>query len=259
MNFKTTLITLTAVFSTSMTFAADLIYAGKTAEVKTSNQVVSKEAHAILNSEQISYILGMEARVNTVGEALELKTRGLEYVENIYDFEYLTSCPFASPSDQYKTSVGDFIAKYTANYVYSVYDIQTLNILEARVPTVGQAMAVKAAGLVTNLEIQDFVRLVAPVVGNPSDAYKTAISTFTAKNIIYAVNRRSDIYYILEAEKFTLTVGDAMAVKNAGLQAVRTQRDLFLLATFSVGNPSEAYKQAVNNFLRDNLSRFPRF
>lgn len=259
MNFiKTVSLMLTLAFSAiTLADTKELIYTGKAAVVAPTDKSVRSDETLNLGREQISYLLQMEARVQTVNEALNLKTSGLQYVNNIFDFEYLTSCPFGSPSDAYKKAVGDFIARYAINYVTSRYDIPALNILESRVPTVTQAIAVKQAGMRIRLQIQDFVQLIPPSIANPSEAYTKAISNFIGQNIVYVVDYYSPIYLILSAERYTSLVGDAMAVKRAGLVAVRTQRDLFELASYTVANPSESYRQAVSAFLTENMPRYP--
>lgn len=257
MNFKAALVLATIMSTLSIAEAADLIYKGSAPKVATSvEKSIDKNAHSF-GREEISYFLRLEAGVRTVNEAISLKTQALQYARDIYDFEYLTSCPFASPSDAYKTAVGDFIANYVSNYVYSAYDFHTLRILESRVPTVNQAMAVKNAGLRVPMQISDYLQLVPPSIGNPSEAYKTAISSFTAKNISYALNNYSQIYLIVEVERYTTVVNDAMMVKHAGLIAVHNRQELFQLAAYSVPNPSPAYQQAVNNFIRENINRYP--
>ena len=132
-----------------------------------------------------------------------------------------------------------------------------LRVLESRVPNVTQAMAVKSAGLRIHLQIGDYLQLIPPSANNPSEAYMKAISSFTAKNIASVLDYYSPIYLIVEAEKFTTLVSDAMIVKNAGLVAVRSRQDLFELAAYSVQSPSVAYQQAVNAFIRDNINRYP--
>lgn len=257
MNFKAALVLATIVSTISISQASDLIYKGVAPKMTAVREVSVDKDMPSFGREEISYYLRAEAGVRTVNEAINLKTQGLQYVRDIYDFEYLTSCPFANPSDAYKSAVGDFIANHVGNYVYSTYDLNMLRVLESRVPTVNQAMAVKNAGLRIRMQISDYLQLIPPSVGNPSDAYKTAISSFTAKNISYVLDYYSQIYLIIEAEKFTTIVSDAMMVKNAGLVAVHNRQELFELAAYSVPNPSPAYQQAVNTFIRDNLNRYP--
>lgn len=260
MNVRKTMILFVIIAFSSILHAADLAYTGATPISAISTEKFSSIEPIDLNGnrQQISYLLKLESGVRTVGEAINLKTQGLNYVQDAYDFEYLTSYPFQNPSDAYKNAVGEFIAKNIASFVRSNYDLRPLQILEARTLTVGQAMAVKSAGLRVHLTINDFIKLIQPSFANPSDAYKTAISRFTAQNIRYALDAYTSIYMILEVEKSTMVVGDSMAVKNSGLIAVRTQRDLFDLARYSVSNPSAAYQQAVNEFLRINLPRYPQ-
>ena len=248
----------------SFAYSSESIFRGvkpilKMAKAKSSATKNAEELLSPYGRQQISYILDVESRLQTVGEAIDLKTRGLVYVQDASDFDYLTTYPFQSPSDSYKTAVGNFIAQYVANYVYSPYDIPALAAIETRTLQVGQAMAVKNAGLRAHLQIQDFLRLIQPSVQNPSDSYLAAISTFTAENISKVVDVYSPIYLFVEVEKSTRLVNEAMAVKNAGLIAVRNQNDLFQLARFSVANPSDTYVQAVNDFLRINISRYPRY
>lgn len=257
MNFKTILALAIITSSFSITQAADLIYKGATPKISSNTDKNFNKNMPSFGREEINYYLRAEAGVRTVNEAINLKTQGLRYVRDIFDFEYLTSCPFANPSDAYKVAVGDFIANYVGNYVYSTYDLNMLRVLESRVPNVNQAIAVKSAGLKIHMQISDYLQLIPPSVGNPSDAYKTAISNFTAKNISYVLDNYSPIYLIIEAEKFTTIVSDAMMVKNAGLVAVHSRQDLFELAAYSVPNPSPAYQRAVNDFIRNNLNRYP--
>lgn len=259
MNFKAGLLLLVTLFATtSVSQAADLIYKGKAPQINLEkSQSIVEEVTAPAGREEISWILRSEAGVKTVNEAIALKTRGLQFVRDIYDFEYLTSCPFTGPSEAYIKAVGDFIAQHVANYVYSVYDLNVLRVLEARAPHVTQAMTIKSAGLRIRMQIGDYLQLIPPSISNPSEAYKKAISEFTAKNISYVLDYYSPIYLIIEAEKFTITVADAMMVKRAGLVAVQNRHQLFELATYSVPNPSASYQQAVNAFVSENLNRFP--
>lgn len=257
MNFKISIL-LVAIFSTlSISNAADLIYKGAAPKFSVSKLESSEKDAGQFGRQEIAWILRNEAGVRTVNEAINLKTQGLQYVRDIYDFEYLTSCPFPNPSDAYKVAVGDFIARFVGNYIYSTYDLGMLRVLESRAPNVNQAMAVKSAGLRIRLQISDYLQLIPPSISNPSEAYTKAISNFTAKNIASVLDYYSPIYLIVEAERFTTLVGDAMMVKNAGLVAVRSRQDLFELATYSVQNPSPAYQQAVNTFIRDNINRYP--
>jgi hypothetical protein len=257
MNFKAALVLATILSTLSIAQSADLIYKGAAPKIGAVKEMTVDKDMPSYGREEISYYLRAEAGVRTVNEAINLKTQGLQYVRDIYDFEYLTSCPFPNPSDAYKTAVGDFIVRFVGNYVYSAYDFNMLRVLESRVPTVNQAMAVKSVGLRVRMQISDYLQLIPPSVGNPSAAYVKAISSFTAQNISAVLDYYSQIYLIVEAEKFTTTVGDAMMVKNAGLVSVHNREELFQLAAYSVPNPSPAYQQAVNNFIRDNLNRYP--
>lgn len=257
MNFKAALVLATIMSTLSISQAADLIYKGAAPKlIAVEEKSIDKDMPSY-GREEISYYLRAEAGVRTVNEAINLKTQGLQYVRDIYDFEYLTSCPFPNPSEAYTKAVGEFIVNYVGNYVYSAYDFNVLRSLEARVPNVNQAIAVKSAGLKVRMQIGDYLQLIPPSISNPSPAYLTAISSFTAKNISYALDYYSPIYLIIEAEKFTTIVSDAMLVKNAGLVAVHNRQELFQLAAYSVPNPSPAYQQAVNEFIRNNLNRYP--
>lgn len=257
MNFKAALLLVTIFSTMSISNAADLIYKGAGPKVSVSKVESSEKDAGQFGRKEIAWILRNEAGVRTVNEAINWKTQGLQYVRDISDFEYLTSCPFPNPSDAYKVAVGDFIARFVGNYVYSAYDLGILRVLESRAPNVNQAMAIKSAGLRIRLNISDYLQLIPASIHNPSEAYTKAISNFTARNIASVLDFYSPIYLIVEAEKFTTLVGDAMMVKNAGLVAVRSRQDLFELATYSVQNPSPAYQQAVNTFIRDNINRYP--
>ena len=62
---------------------------------------------------------------------------------------------------------------------------------------------------------------------------------------------------LIEIEKYTYYVNDAMAVKNAGLVAVHSKEDLIALSAFAQESPSVSYQQEVRAFIRNNISRFP--
>lgn len=207
--------------------------------------------------QQIATVLEAESRMTTVSESIAVKQSGLSYVQDISDFEYLASYTVSRPSDSYRKAVGDFIASYVGNYVQSPADLPYLQILEARTPTVTQALAVKSAGMRAVRSIQDFLVLISFSVSNPSDGYRKAVSSFVATNVQYSLNEYSPIYLIIKVEMYTQTINDSMAVKNAGLVAVHSKRDLLDLAQFSVSNPSQGYRDAVNRFIRDNISRYP--
>lgn len=258
MNLKLSVLILAVLLTISESaWASELIYIGSSpVQIKNSEKSLGKDIGQF-GREEIAWILRQEAGVKTVSEAINVKTQGLQYVRDIFDFEYLTSTPFPNPSEAYKSAVGDFIAKFVGGYIFSTYDLNMLRVLESRTVTVTQAINVKAAALRLRMQIGDYLQLIPPSVGNPSEAYKAAISKFTAQNISAVLDYYSPIYLILEVEKFTTTVTDAMMVKNVGLVAVHNRQELFQLAAYSVANPSVAYQQAVNAFIRDNLNRYP--
>lgn len=207
--------------------------------------------------EQIRYILEMERDVRTVDEAIRLKTQGLRYVESLMDFDYLCTLVIPNPSMAYREAVGAFIETHVGRYAYSYQDLQTLRMLEGKTYLVTQSMAVKREALRVAEGIHDFAYLVPPAVANPSDAYKQAIGQFVADHIYRMVDARSPIHMIVQVEGYTYLVSQSMAVKNAGLVAVYTQRQLHELAQYAFANPSEAYRQAVYRFVMENIDRYP--
>ncbi len=254
-------------FLLNSAFAEELMYSGKKPIDLFHNQISSFVERSDVTTSvdgvdrsgqiQIRNLLALESRLKTVGEAIEVKTKGLAYVYDSIDFDYLTSYAFANPSSAYVRAVGDFIAAHAEKFVRSSYDIYALRNLESRSIIVSNSMAVKKAGMLAPLNISDFVYLIQPAVSNPSSAYLDEISKFTAQYIQQVVDHNSSISEIIEAESMTLRVNEAMAVKNAGLVAVRNQSELFALAQSAFPNPSEAYLQAVNEFLKRNLLNFP--
>lgn len=206
---------------------------------------------------QISQVLAAEARMSTVADAMAVKRTGLVYVRDMSDFDYLASFTVANPSDAYRTAVSGFIAQNVGSFIQGPYDLSYLNSLERKTTIVPDAMAVKRAGLRAIYTVIDFLYLIPFSVPNPSEAYRTAVSDFVAASIPRVLSEYSPIRAIVEAETYTRTVDRAMAVKQAGLIAVHSKGDLLELARFSVPNPSPAYQEAVNRFIRDHIANYP--
>lgn len=258
MNFKKLSSILLLIFSFNLAFAnssMERIYTGPVAI--GTGQTVEHEFSSGQSRENIRIYLELESRVQKVSEAINLKTQALRYVEDLSDFEYLTSTPFANPSEAYKDAVGEFIARYIGGYVRDPQELRWLSVIENRVTKVNQAMAVKQAGVRAAHDVRDFLLIVPPAVGNPSEAYLKAISEFAGQYVRLSLNAYSPIYLIIDVERYTKYVSDAISVKQAGLVAVHSKRDLLALAEFCVSNPSEAYRQAVNDFIRNNINNYP--
>lgn len=215
------------------------------------------ETPVISGKEDIKIYLELESRVKTVSEAMDLKNQALPFVKNLDDFVYLATYTVPKPSDAYVNAVNEFIVRHAGTFFYSTADLFFLRVLEAKIKTVQQAMALRNIAFNAPLTVRDLLYILPATVENPSAAYSDAIANFAATNAPRVIDQYTYIPLIIDIEKFTKTVPQAMAVKNAGLVAVRTKRDLMDLATFSVEKPSDAYRQAVNDFLRLNISKYP--
>ncbi len=246
-----------SLFAGSAALADAPLHVGEFPIPAVDEEIAQLPALDVLSRREIARVLEAESRTTTVSDAMAIKRSGLAYVRDISDFEYLCSFTTPRPSEAYRRAVGDFIASHVGRYVRGPYDMRYLRVLEARTQLVSQAMKVKTAGLVAVRSVHDFLELLPFSVSNPSEAYRVAVSSFVAQHVRSALDRYSPIYLIVEVEKFTKTVTDAMAVKNAGLVAVHSKSDLLDLARYSTNNPSAAYRQAVSNFIRANIDRFP--
>lgn len=215
------------------------------------------ETPVISGKEDIKIYLELESRVRTVPEAIDLKNQALPFVKNLDDFVYLATYTVPRPSDAYVNAVSEFIVRHAGTFFYSASDLFFLRVLEAKIKTVPQAMAIRNIAFKAQLTVRDLLYILPPTVENPSAAYTDAIANFASANAARVIDQYTYIPLIVDIERFTKTVPQAMSVKNAGLVAVRTKRDLMELAQFSVATPSEAYKQAVNDFLRINISKYP--
>jgi hypothetical protein len=71
-----------------------------------------------------------------------------------------------------------------------------------------------------------------------------------------AVRPDSSIELVLELEKQTLTVNQAIQVKRAGLAAVHDAAGFLQLTRIPDSNPSEAYQSAVSRFISENVGRY---
>lgn len=69
-------------------------------------------------------------------------------------------------------------------------------------------------------------------------------------------NLRPEISATLEAERRVSTVKDAIAIKETALVYVRDLADFEYLSSFTVSNPSDAYKNAVGDFIATYVARF---
>jgi hypothetical protein len=256
---KTLLISLILLGTLSIAQANDVTFTGNTPVILQSFATEEAPVYdpAESGKEDIAIYLQLEAGVKTVPEAMDLKNQALVYVKNLEDFNYLVTLPIPSPSDAYVSAVNEFIVRNAGQFFYSTSDLYWLKVLEGRVRLVPQAMALRNISFKTSLTIYDFLYIIPTTIKNPSDAYTTEIANFAANNVARVITADTPIASIIEVEKFVKTVNQAMTVKNAGLIAVRTKTDLLALGQFSNPNPSPAYQQAVNNFLRANISKYP--
>jgi hypothetical protein len=209
------------------------------------------------SQQQIARILSIASQMEYVADTMAVKESGLVYVTNLSDLDYLTSFTVTNPSDDYKAATAEFIAKHVGTYISSRADIPALMKLTQRIQTVAQAMACKNAGLKVINSVAAFLRILPFSVEEPSDTYRAEVSTFVAQNISRFVGPRTTIASIIAVEKYTTLVVDAMAVKNAGLAAVRNKQGVLDLAKFAFESPTAAYQYAVREFIRENINRFP--
>ncbi len=206
---------------------------------------------------QIAQVLSIASKMDLVSDVMSVKEAGLVYVTNLADLDYLTTFTVENPSEAYIAATAEFIAKYVGAYIFDRYDIPSLIKLNGRVKTINQAMACKNAGLKVAGSAASFLRILPYGFQNPTDEYKSQISAFIVANIQNQLGPRSSIETIIQIEKYSVLTIDAMAIKNAGLIAVKSKTDLLALAQFAFKNPSPSYKQAISEFIKTNLSRYP--
>ncbi len=206
---------------------------------------------------QIARVLSVASQMQYVREAMNVKEAGLVYVANLADFDYLMTYTVENPSDAYITATAEFIARHVGDYIFSRADVPALIKLTERVQTVQQAMACKRAGLKVVNSARSFLEILPFGFSSPSDEYRSQVSTFVANNIRRFLGPKSSIAIIVEIEKYTVLVTEAMAVKNAGLVAVKSKTGLLELSQFAFENPTAAYQTAVSEFIKVNLSRYP--
>lgn len=207
--------------------------------------------------QQIARILRIASKMQYVNDVMAVKESGLIYVTNLADLDYLSTFTVSNPSDGYRMATGDFIARHVGTYIRTRADIPALMKLTGRVETVPQAMACKWAGLKVATTAATFLQILPFAVASPSEAYQTMVGAFVAQNISRVLGPKSSIKVILKIESYSVLVSEAMAVKNAGLVAVKTKEDLLSLADFAFESPSSAYQEAIREFIRNNISRFP--
>ncbi len=207
--------------------------------------------------QQIARILKIASKMQYVNDVMAIKESGLVYVTNLADLYYLSTFTVSNPSDSYRMATGDFIARHVGTYIRTRADIPPLMKLNGRVLTVAQAMECKKAGLKVATTASTFLQILPFAVESPSEAYQRMVGAFVAQNIFRVLGPKSSIKVILKIENYSVFVSEAMAVKNAGLVAVKTKEDLLSLAEFAFEAPSPAYQEAVQVFIRNNISRFP--
>ena len=252
-------------YLTALLMSANLAFAAPENEssfigenpIAIEHSELSSSASNLNSKRRIREVLELESRAYTVGEAMRIKESGLVYVQDLSDFSYLAQTAISNPSEAYTNAVAEFIAQNVAGCVRDQWDLRYIPELEARTRLVGQAIRVKEAAMIAVRDIRDFLDILPFSVSNPSDAYKNSVGEFTATNASQVIDSYTSIYLIVDVERFTKTVGQAMRVKNAGLAAVRDRRDLYNLAEHAFANPSQAYIDAVERFIRENYYRYP--
>ncbi len=223
----------------------------------TSQNLQAKQnPHPPYQNPLIEQIIEIESKTQYVSESMAVKKSGLRYVNHIYDFALLARSAFASPSDSYKDALGNFIVEHLANYVRRSRDIRIVLELEGRTRLVSHTMAVKKIGLTVVDDFRDFSRLAVRAFSNPSDSYKVALGEFITENVAKFIRDYTPIADILDIEGRTHQVTQSMAVKTAGLVAVKHPLDFWKLAEYAFSNPSDSYKQAVRNFISEHSDRY---
>lgn len=204
--------------------------------------------------------LEMESRMRYVNESINIKEQAMRDVYDLNDFEIISRYAFQNPSVEYRQAVGDFIVRHIGNILQRQNSYRSLEILltiESRAHLVRQAEAIKTAALRIVRNEYDFVALTRSAFATPSQAYREMLSRFIGANIAGRVSHRARISTLLQIESQAYFVSDAIKVKEAGLVIVRTRYDLYDLAAYAFPNPSDGYRNAVNDFIRRNLSRYP--
>jgi hypothetical protein len=204
--------------------------------------------------------LEMESRVRYVHEAIQIKESALREVYDLYDFEIISRYAFQSPSVDYKQAVGDFVVRNLSRYMGRARGVRDLELalqIEGRAYLVSQAKAVKEEMARVSRNENEFEVISRSAFASPSEAYRDMQSLFVAENVGRSLHRSSRLRIILQIESRCKFVRDAIAVKEEGLIAVRTRRDLYALSRSAFSNPSEAYLQATYEFTRRHEGRYP--
>ena len=209
------------------------------------------------NRQEIYRNLELESRARYVNEAIAIKESGLRYVQNITDFEILTRYAFQNPNESYKNAVGAFIARYVGNFIYNSYSIPEAIYLEVRAQTIQNAQMIKQAAANFARDERDFLEIATTPIQNPSLGYIQMQSNFIGQNIFRFVSYNSSIDTVLRIESKTHYTSDAISVKQAGLNACRYYGDFHRLSQYAFANPSQGYRQAVNDFVIRNRHRCP--
>lgn len=204
-------------------------------------------------SDKIRQILELEGRTTQVDEAMRIKAQGLQYVEDLEDFDHLCTIR-SNASDSYKQRLGQFIGQHLGTWMTRA-DLHQLARFEARTTQVDAAFRVKEIGVGVSQTLEDF-ELVCRKAFNPgSDSYNQRRGQFIARHAASFVRPGDRMETLLSLEGATVQVDEAMTVKRAGLQAVSRIEDFERLVSPAFSNPSDSYKLRRIAFLVSNIQR----
>jgi hypothetical protein len=208
--------------------------------------------------DSIEDLLALESRATAIDHAVAIKRTGMSLALDLEAFARLSRSAFANPSDGYLAEVSAFIAANVGRALSPGSDLRTLVSVESRCTRIDDAIAVKRAGLAVVRSVEDFAALSRPAFSNPTAGYSQGISAFIAANVGRAVQPGSCIKTLLQIESLTTTISDAMAVKRAGLAAVRSSAEFLALTRPAFSNPTSGYESALSQFIAQHSAQFMR-
>ena len=136
--------------------------------------------------------------------------------------------------------------------------IKKLKDFEKRyVHSIEASIDLQRRGLVLVKRPKDYIKLVTFSEKYPSDAYKKAMSDFIGETIDNFFSTNPSIKDIMLLQKEAVShVEQNMLLSRRGISKVKKPSDFIDLVQFTVKNPSDSYKSAMNKFAIENMDVF---
>jgi hypothetical protein len=195
-----------------------------------------------------------------VDKIIEFQKKMLPLVRTPEDFIALTDYGVSNPSDPYKKAMSEFIAKHADVFARTKPSMkQFMQLKRNGLKFVDDIMTARKAMLGLVKTSQDYLDLMEFGVDNPSDGYKTEMSSFAKQHMDVFLKTDPSVKDFNRLKKTTLNgIEDIIAAQRKMLPQLKKPADFIELMSFERDHPTDSYKSAMSQFAADHAADFAK-